>query len=56
VVVRSAVTGADPTPQAGFSCASTSKYHAADKHDIPPSLFILTLGEPDLLLAFNGER
>jgi len=41
--------------QAGFHAASTPKYHAADKHDIPPSQFILTPGQPVLLL-FNGER
>jgi len=31
------------------SCASTPKYHAADKHDTPPSHFKLTLGQPALL-------
>jgi len=29
----------------GFNlCSSTPKYHAADKHDTPPSHFKLTLG------------
>jgi len=36
--------------------ASTVKYHAADKHDTPPSHFKLTLGQPALFQALNGER
>jgi len=43
VVVRSAVTG--PDSNRGLS-ASTPKYHAADKHDTPPSHFKLTLAPP----------
>jgi len=46
MVVRSAVTGPDYSSQV----ASTPKYHAADKHDTPPSHFKLTvtLGQPAL--------
>jgi len=32
----------------GFQCANTPKYHAADKHDTPPSHIKLTLGQPAL--------
>jgi len=32
----------------GFKDASTPKYHAADKHDTPPSHFKLTLVQPAL--------
>jgi len=42
---RSAVTVQDSSQ---FLCASTPKYHAADKHDTPPSHFKLTLGQPAL--------
>jgi len=35
--------------QAGFQIASTPTYHAADKHDTPPSHFKLTPGQPVLL-------
>jgi len=45
VVVSSTVTG----PQAEVYCTSTSKYHAADKHDTPSSYFKLTLGQSALL-------
>jgi len=38
VVIRTGITGPDGTP----------KYHAADKHDTPPSHFKLTLGQPAL--------
>jgi len=31
-----------------WSSASTPMYHTADKHDTPPSHFILTPGQPDL--------
>jgi len=37
-------------------CVSTPKYHAADKHDTLPSQFKLTLGQPALSWALNGER
>jgi len=40
----------------GFKSNSTPKYHAADKHDTPPSQFKLTLGQPALLYALNCER
>jgi len=43
VVVRSVVTGPDSRQVLN---ASTLKYHAADKHDTPPSHFKLTLGQP----------
>jgi len=48
VFVRSDVT------QVGFEGACTPKYH--DKHDISPSHFKLTLGQPALLYVLNGER
>jgi len=53
VVIRSAVT--DPDSSRVLS-DSTPKYHAADKHDIPPSHIKLTLGQPAMFYAFNGER
>jgi len=40
LVVRSAVIG---PVSSQVLCASTPKYHAADKHDTPPSHFKLTL-------------
>jgi len=43
VVVRSAVTDPDSS-----QVLSTLRYHAADKHDTPPSHFKLTLGQPAL--------
>jgi len=46
VVVRTAVTGPDSSQ---VLCASTQKYHAADKHDTRLSHFKLTLGQPALL-------
>jgi len=52
VVVRSAVTGPDSSR---VYCVSTPKYHAADEHDTPPSHIKLTLGQPSLLYALNGE-
>jgi len=45
VVVRSAVTGLESSR---VYCASTPKYHVAEKHDTPPSNFKLTLGQPAL--------
>jgi len=41
----SAVTGPDSSRV--LKCQHT-KYHAADKHDTPPSDFKLTLGQPAL--------
>jgi len=47
VVVRSVVTG----PDSSRVChASTPKYHAADKHDTPPSHFKLAHSQPAALL------
>jgi len=50
VVVRSAVIGTDSSQVFMY------QHTVADKHDIPPSHFKLTLGQPALLNAFNGER
>jgi len=33
----------------GYSRVNILKYHAANKHDTPPSHFKLTLGQPALL-------
>jgi len=42
VVVRSAVTDPDSSQVLGVS-TPIAKYHATDKHDTPPSHFVLTI-------------
>jgi len=52
--VKSAVNGPDSSQV--LQTTSTPKYHAADKHDTPPSHFIVTLDKPARLYPVNGEH